>query len=510
MSHQESRSELSSPGELPAWVLRFLALGKMSRDFQAFHQTFFDESKELLDAAFVIVAEGAGASLSREQVAELHRCVHGVAGGAATLGFEQPALLARAIEERLDRYRTGGDGPDAAALGRCQEALGLLGELLARLRAGEALPGNQIEMMIARLQARVEARAEDRSAGDAQDVRSIRFVLSRSLAGADIIIEHVLDDLGRLGNILGVVPPPDQGERSWCIRMAGEAPDSRIADVLEQIAEPGSLQITRAPAAPADAGPLREPEPNRMPSASPGDPGGAALSPIGCSAERVPAADHDSGTPADEHVSFWVGDQMFVIAAPDLLGVEGYRGELRMPGLPAVLLGMLAVNGEPVPLVDARRALHIDEPGVDPDEVAPVLLIETRAGPIGLLADRIGERLRLQRAQLRRPRALQRLIAGSPVTGFFFIGDRVAGFLEPDRLCRYLDGFEVEVSALDAGDTKQSQVPDGRQADRTMMQARPGSAIMTGNTGTHAPVRRVAARPVARRSLEEEWKQRDP
>ncbi|HRD35714.1 MAG TPA: Hpt domain-containing protein, partial [Rhodocyclaceae bacterium] len=97
----------------------------MSRDFQAFHKTFFDESRQLLAAARSIAADGAHASLGAAQLAELHRCVHGVAGGAATLGFDQPASLARAVEACLERFRARASSPDAATLGCCRAALDL-------------------------------------------------------------------------------------------------------------------------------------------------------------------------------------------------------------------------------------------------------------------------------------------------------------------------------------------------------------------------------------------------
>lgn len=490
--------------------MRFLALGKMSCDLQAFHQTFFDESKALLDSALAIVAEGARASLSGGQIAELHRCVHGVAGGAATLGFDQPALLARAVEACLDRYRSGDDTLDAATIGRCGEALGLLTELLACTRSGEAPPAQAIEVMIARLVPGVGAPADEQADRAAEGVYSLRFVLSRSLAGADIIIEHVLEDLGRLGRVLRVTPPSEAAEGNWCIGMASAAVDTRLADVLDQIAEPGSLQIIREPGRTGCVDPPRESESAKGLGAPLQDSIVAAQPVTAGSPKRSVLDDAGSEPAADEHLSFWVGDQRFVVVASRVLGVEAYRGELRMPGLPAVLLGMLVVNGELVPLVDTHHALGIDQFQPESDELEPVLLIETHAGPIGLLADRMGERLQLRPTQLRRPRALRGLLVGSPVTGFFFTGDGVCGFLEPDRLCTFLAGFEAELHPLDASVDEEGVTAERRQTDRTMMQAGRGSAIMAGSKATRAPGRRVVARPVARRSLEEEWKQRDP
>lgn len=482
----------------------------MSCDLQAFHQTFFDESKELLDSALAIVAEGARASLSGVQVAELHRCVHGVAGGAATLGFDQPALLAKAIEACLDRYRSGDDTPDAATIGSCGDALGLLGELLACIRAGGAPPVGSVEMMIARLGSGVGASVakHDERAGDC--VCSLRFVLSRSLAGADIIIEHVLEDLGRLGRVLKVVPPSEAAEGEWCIDIASEVANTGLADVLDQIAEPGTLRIIGGPVRTGLLDPPRESQSTESAGAPLPD-SSVAPPPVNAGSAKRSLPDDVGAEPvADEHLSFWVGDQLFVVVASRVLGVEAYRGELRMPGLPTVLLGMLVVNGELVPLVDAHHALGIDELRLESDEPEPVLLIETHSGPLGLLADRLGERLQLRPTQLRRPRALRGLLAGSPVTGFFLVGDGACGLLEPDRLCSFLLGFEAELHPLHVS-MDEGGLNSGRpQSDRTMMQAGRGSAIMAGHKTSRAPGRRAAARPVARRSLEEEWKQRDP
>lgn len=477
----------------------------MSRDFQAFHQTFFDESRQLLAAARSIAADGAHASLGAAQLAELHRCVHGVAGGAATLGFDQPASLARAVEACLERFRARASSPDGAMLGCCRAALDLLAESLAGLESGQVPQADRVEAMISRLEVAVDAVARPETGGP----RSIRFALSRSLAGADIVVEHVLEDLGRLGRVLRVAPPEGR-EHLWCIDIETEASDASLADVLDQIAEPGTFAIAQASAGSRTGGraPGRDPRGDARAAQAVSEGGRTPLVP-----DSAPPGPVSGAAPAEAaagHASFWVGDQWLAVASACVLGIDAYRGVLRMPGLPAVLRGMVAVDGEPVPLVDAHRVLGIDEPLAEHDEGALVVVIETRGGPIGLLVDRMGERLAFDPAQLLQPRALRRLLTGTPVTGFVFLGDAACGVLDPDRLCRFLEGFAAALRPL--GRTKgERRATAGRwESDPAMMQAHVSSAIMTGIQGGRGPARRALARPVARRSLEEEWKQRDP
>lgn len=479
----------------------------MSRDFQAFHQAFFDESKELLDNAIAIVEKAARGCLTGAQIAELHRCAHGIAGGAAILGFDQPAGLARAIEACLDRYRGGERRLDESVIGFLADGFRLLSVSIAGLHSGNPPSADRVGVMIASLANRGEHPVDPPTATVGESLRSIRFVVSRALAGADIIMDHVLEDLARLGRLVSVTPSSDERDCEWCIAIESGAEDAALADVLDQIAEPGSLHLEHA-------GVTNPPEAGVVPPAAGGlwnAPGAAADAAVSSSSDASvgPIVDSDarSAPGEDEHVSFWVGDQWFAVAALRILGIDAYRGELRMPGLPLVLLGMLVVSGEPVPLVDAHRALSIDAatPGVD--GLAPVLLIETRAGPIGLLVDRVGERLNLHVAQLQRPRALRGLLVGSPVTGFFFVGSGVCACLDPDRLCVFLEGFEADIRPV----TETAGMTSRFSSDRSLMQGGRSSAIMAGeDKADRAVARRASARPVVRRSLEEEWQQHQP
>lgn len=444
----------------------------MSRDLQAFHQAFFDESKLLLDDAIAIVECGRAELLTAGQIAELHRCVHSIAGGAVTLGFDQPTALARALEIFIDACRGGALCLDRDAIECCADGLKLLDDSLAGLQSGRMPVPDHVDYMITRLtrpgaqprkpQAQVNPQVQDQ--GDSG--RTIRFVVSRALAGADLIIEHVLEDLGRLGRLISVNPPSEGREGSWCVTVESGADDTALSDVLDQIAEPGSLRIDRV---------------------------------VETQAEAVVQA----APSGDEHVTFWVGDQWFVVAASHLLGTDEYRGELRMPGVPPVLLGLLVFKGELIPLIDAHLALGIDTDSIGMDAPARVVSIKTRDGPIGLLVDRVGDRLTLQQAQLRQPRALRRLLTGSPVTGFFLVEEGVCACLDPDLLCVFLEGFASEVSPLPEVARAFERV--GQQG--AQMQARTTSSIMTGGKEGRSP-RKMSARPVARRSLEEEWQNR--
>lgn len=456
----------------------------------------------LLDGALAIVAKGARASLDAGQIAELHRCTHCVAGGAATLGFEQAAALARALEERLDRYRTGGEKLDSATIAHCAEALSMLLEMLAGLQAGELRASGPIEQMIASLGLPLGNPAGYEAAGLVRNLRSIRFVLSRSLAGADILIEHVLEDLGRLGRIARVQAPPEGATGVWCIELESRAEDAGLIDVLDQIAEPGSLRIDRD----SDRGGGR--------AYRDGPPIGLDASEAGAGASRSPdrtslpnqALYAQPGPTAIEHVSFRVGGQWFAVSASRILGVAPYRGEIRMPGVSPVLLGMLAIAGEPIPLVHAHLALGVDPSDAAVDDAARVVLMDTLEGPIGLLADDIGDRLQLRPDELKRPRALPGLVAGSPVTGFVFVQDEACSLLDPDRFCAFLAGFDGGPAI--GGDA--SNATTGPRPHRAMMQDGASSAIMATSRNSRMPVRRATTRPVVRGSLEEEWKQRDP
>jgi len=80
----------------------------MSRvDLSQFHQTFFDESVEGLDAMEAALLKLDTGDADPELVNTIFRSAHSIKGGSATFGFPEIAAFTHVAEELLDNLRSG-------------------------------------------------------------------------------------------------------------------------------------------------------------------------------------------------------------------------------------------------------------------------------------------------------------------------------------------------------------------------------------------------------------------
>lgn len=80
-------------------------MGKV--DLSQFHQTFFEESLEGLDAMEAALLKLDPAGLDAELVNTIFRAAHSIKGGSATFGFADVAAFTHVAEELLDELRAG-------------------------------------------------------------------------------------------------------------------------------------------------------------------------------------------------------------------------------------------------------------------------------------------------------------------------------------------------------------------------------------------------------------------
>ena len=86
----------------------------MAIDITRFHQTFFEESYEGLDAMEAALLRLTPASADAEAINGIFRAAHSIKGGAATFGFKDVAELTHQMETLLDKLRRHELAPTAA------------------------------------------------------------------------------------------------------------------------------------------------------------------------------------------------------------------------------------------------------------------------------------------------------------------------------------------------------------------------------------------------------------
>jgi two-component system chemotaxis sensor kinase CheA len=86
----------------------------MSIDLARFHQAFFEESFERVDAMEQGLLQLEGGADNAETVNDIFRAAHSIKGGAATFGFAAVAEFTHHVETLLDSVRNGSRGVDPA------------------------------------------------------------------------------------------------------------------------------------------------------------------------------------------------------------------------------------------------------------------------------------------------------------------------------------------------------------------------------------------------------------
>lgn len=454
----------------------------MTDRYPSLRDAFFDECDALLGSALSLRAKLATAG-DPAAFKELHRCVHGVAGAASSMDMPQLASLARALETVLDPLRATGAWPDARCSELCGDALEELVTVVRQLRAGLVPDWRHA----AALEGDLQAGGSMGGATQTRGVRRIAFRVSRSLVGAEIVVEHVLEELQRTGRVEREREGIGEGSGGeWCLRFVGAVSDDWIRELLGGVAEPGSVRVEQE-----------------------GDdrPGAWANRPTtGVIADGLGRRGEDPGCDEGEwFVAFRLAAQRYVFAAERVLDVRPYRGEFVLPGMPAGVRGLIGVGEEAVPLIDGYAAL-LGQAAQVPPESAAMLVLQAPGGMIALLADEAGQDVRVKRGQLRTPAALAGVFAACPVSGLCFGADYVSLVVDVERLCAFLDptlrrNVRVEQSA------DEGRVQDG--ADRRGFKDASRSSRSTTIAPAGPPVppapRRGRVMSAGRRTLEEEW-----
>ncbi len=248
-------------------------------DLSQFHQTFFDESLEGMDAMESALLKLDTGATDAELVNTIFRAAHSIKGGSATFGFEEIAAFTHVAEELLDGVRSGKRAVTVDVvelLLRCVDALrGMLG----RARKGVASANQSTDALLDELRQQLSAgmaiplpaveRVDEPPLSDETGDWTILFRAKPGLlrSGNDPLrMFRELADLGEVGVHADVdsVPAldkldPEQCYIAWDLRLAGNVKRQQIDAVFDwadgdcelTIARQSSAKTTTEPLAPA-------------------------------------------------------------------------------------------------------------------------------------------------------------------------------------------------------------------------------------------------------------------
>jgi two-component system, chemotaxis family, sensor kinase CheA len=235
-----------------------------------FHQVFFEESLEGLDAmeaALLALDQGGDAEL----VHLIFRAAHSIKGGAATFGFPDMAAFTHEAESLLDELRDGRRATDGAIVELLLRTVDCLRGMFDRAQTGQPLANVQSDDLRQQLAATVgrtvvaaAGKALGKSAAMSGWVIQFRPHPGMLAGGNDPL--RLLRELGELGQLtveaqLDRLPAldaldPSECHLGWHIELIGAATREAVAAVFEWVEGECDLSIGPlaqvAPAQPAN------------------------------------------------------------------------------------------------------------------------------------------------------------------------------------------------------------------------------------------------------------------
>ncbi|WP_019399693.1 chemotaxis protein CheA [Pseudoxanthomonas sp. GW2] len=248
----------------------------MSMDLQRFHATYFEESREGLDAMEAGLLALESGSTDPEVINSVFRAAHSIKGGAATFGFEKMAALTHVLETLLDEIRGGKRALASSAVDAMLGSVDVLRALLAEAEHGHPADTAAIEAVHQRLQQELgqpgAAAATKAAAEPEPEGWDIAFSPAPSLfmSGNDPL--RIIRELEHLGPLevnarLEKLPEfaqldPLEACIAWDLGLRGKVPRSAIDDVFAWVVDDCELDIRpQLPAAPAAAAPAAQAAP---------------------------------------------------------------------------------------------------------------------------------------------------------------------------------------------------------------------------------------------------------
>jgi two-component system chemotaxis sensor kinase CheA len=231
-------------------------------DLQRFHATFFEESREGLDAMEAGLLALEDGQRDPEVINSVFRAAHSIKGGAGTFGFDAIAGLTHVLETLLDELRAGKRALEGNAVDAMLASVDVLRALLREVEHGQAADPAAVKAVTDRLQAVLAGTAPVAVAAAKQeetpDAWQIGFVPAPSLfmSGNDPL--RIIRELETLGS-LHVEPrmqrlpafeqlDPLEAYLAWDLGLVGKVPRSRIEDTFAWVVDDCELDIR--PAAP--------------------------------------------------------------------------------------------------------------------------------------------------------------------------------------------------------------------------------------------------------------------
>ena len=246
----------------------------MSNDLKRFHATFFEESREGLEAMETGLLDLESGRGTADTINSVFRAAHSIKGGSATFGFTKVAELTHVLETLLDELRSDKRPLTSDAMDAMLASVDVLRGLLRAAEQGVP-PADDGAGIVAQLnqvltgKATIAVGAAKAAPAAAKPKAPEQFVVvfapkpSMYMSGNDPL--RILRELAELGEMkvecdLSGLPAfaaldPTQSYLKWTLTLPGTASEAAIRDAFSWVEDECDLSINGdgAAAAPAEA-----------------------------------------------------------------------------------------------------------------------------------------------------------------------------------------------------------------------------------------------------------------
>ncbi len=227
----------------------------MAVDLNRFHQVFFAESLEQLDAMEAELLRPDVEHAGAESINTIFRAAHSIKGGSATFGFQAIAALTHVLETLLDEARAGQRRLTADLVDLLLQAVDALRQCLSQYRSRKppqlallAALQQQFETLVSDESAPVDAAPEQ-----SQDGWRIEFCPDAQIMLRGNDPYRLIRELATLGECTAQVNheglpamaeiDPEQCYLKWTIELRGNVPKDAITEIFEWVEDDCELTI---------------------------------------------------------------------------------------------------------------------------------------------------------------------------------------------------------------------------------------------------------------------------
>jgi purine-binding chemotaxis protein CheW len=139
-----------------------------------------------------------------------------------------------------------------------------------------------------------------------------------------------------------------------------------------------------------------------------------------------------SAEPADEYLTFALGEEEYGVEILKVQEIRGYDTVTRLPDAPDYIKGVINLRGTIVPVIDMRLKFRLAK--VEYNALTVMIVLNVADRVVGMVVDSVSDVIQLEAEQIRPVPDIGSAIDRQFITGIGTQGDRMLILLEIERL----------------------------------------------------------------------------